>query len=363
MPFYHRINSTSSEGRRTLERLLILRDQLGDEIPARTLDETLLLATWNIRDFDKPTFGRRRDEPIYYIAEIISHFDLVAVQEVYKDLEGLERVMEVLGSRWKYLITDETRGAQGNDERMAFLYDSAKIRFGGLAGEIVLPPVQVTGEDQPVTQLWRTPFVCGFKAGWTDFLLCTVHIAWGSSVANPELRVREIDHVAKFLRQRSDEETAWSQNLILLGDFNIFESDDATFSKITDAGFVVPSALQELPSNALRNRHYDQIAFRVRPGRLDFTQRAGVFDYYQSVFRFPLEGQPNNPQTNDESLYMDAMQPGFDTTARGTPRTEASKRIYFRTYWRTHQMSDHLPMWVELRINYTNEYLRPKLES
>lgn len=25
--------------------------------------------------------------------------------------------------------------------------------------------------------------------------------------------------------------------------------------------------------------------------------------------------------------------------------------------WRTHQMSDHLPMWVELHIDFTPEYL------
>lgn len=25
--------------------------------------------------------------------------------------------------------------------------------------------------------------------------------------------------------------------------------------------------------------------------------------------------------------------------------------------WRTHQMSDHMPMWVELRIDFSREYL------
>ncbi len=25
--------------------------------------------------------------------------------------------------------------------------------------------------------------------------------------------------------------------------------------------------------------------------------------------------------------------------------------------WRTHQMSDHLPMWLELRIDFAREYL------
>ncbi len=54
MPFYNTIDPDSPAGGRTLERLIALRAQLRDEIPQRTLRETLLLATWNLRDFDKP---------------------------------------------------------------------------------------------------------------------------------------------------------------------------------------------------------------------------------------------------------------------------------------------------------------------
>ena len=57
------------------------------------MDEKLLLATWNIRDFDKPAYGERSDEAIAYIAEVISYFDLVALQEIYRDLTALKRVM------------------------------------------------------------------------------------------------------------------------------------------------------------------------------------------------------------------------------------------------------------------------------
>jgi endonuclease/exonuclease/phosphatase family metal-dependent hydrolase len=363
MPFYDTIRARTVEGHRTLERLLELRRRLADEVPTRTLNDTLLLATWNIRDFDKPAYGRRLQESIHYIAEIISHFDLVAVQEVYKDLSALERVMDVLGSHWDYLVTDETMGGHGNDERMAFVYDSRKVSFQGLAGEMVLPPMRVDGEEVPVSQIWRTPYIAGFRAGWTRFMLTTVHITWGGSSATPAERVQEIEHVANFLKGRAEDPAAWSPNLILLGDFNIFQTEDATFQKITEAGFEVPEQIQELPSNALRTRHYDQIAFRARPGYLDRTGRAGVFDYYRTVFRWPAEGEPDTPETNDEALYREAMEPGFSTKVDGTPRSDESKRNYFKTYWRTHQMSDHLPMWVELRINYTDDYLTRKAQT
>ena len=78
------------------------------------------MATWNIREFDSPKYGPRLPEAMFYIAEIISRFDLVAVQEVRGDLAALKQLIKVLGDQyWDYLVTDVTLGASGNDERLA----------------------------------------------------------------------------------------------------------------------------------------------------------------------------------------------------------------------------------------------------
>ena len=352
MPFYRELSRTTKEGKRTLERLLELRRKLSEDIPARTLDNTILLATWNIRDFDKPTYGKRLEESYYYIAEIVSHFDIVAVQEVYKELSALERVSQILGGRWKKLFTDETVGEKGNDERMAFLYDSRKLSFEGLASELVLPGIKdENGNLQPVTQVARTPFMVGFRAGWMQFILATVHILWDENKADPPQRVREIREVAQFLKQRTVDNATWSKNIILLGDFNIFGTGDATFQEILKAGFSVPEPLLEFRSNATQTRHYDQIALLERPHHVELTGRAGVFDYYDVVFRDIPE---------DKEIYMEYMT-DYETTKEGLPRSEKSKKSYYQSYWRTHQMSDHLPMWVELKIDFSDAYLRNKL--
>lgn len=365
MPSYKNIDENSVDGKRTLERLLSLREGLSENVAARTLKENLLLATWNIRDFDRPQYGDRMNEAFYYIAEIISHFDLIALQEIYKDLSALNKVMDILGEHWKRVFTDASGGEEGNDERLAFVYDSRKVTFGGLAGEMVLPNVKdETGEKKPVTQLVRTPFIVGFESGWTRFMLATVHIIWGGEEANPELRVREIKEVAQFLKSRTLEETAWARNLILLGDFNIFGTDDLTFKQLIDAGFEVPEKLLEFRSNAKKTRHYDQIAFRVRPGSLDKTKEAGVFNYYKYVFR---------GEVGDRDIYAPMMRETIKSanekkspSQRSTEydqRTERGKSTYYQTYWRTQQMSDHLPMWVELRIDYSDEFLQDKLSK
>ena len=45
-------------------------------IPSSKLDETLNIATWNIREFGK----KPRTEPaIHYIAEILGQFDLIGI--------------------------------------------------------------------------------------------------------------------------------------------------------------------------------------------------------------------------------------------------------------------------------------------
>lgn len=355
MPSYKDIDSNTPSGKYTIERLLALREQLQNEIPQKTIDDTLLLASWNIREFDSSSYGERIPESFNYIAEIISRFDLVAVQEVRKDLKAWRRLLNILGERWKYIVTDVTDGAQGNKERLAFLYDSGKVQFGGLAGELVMPPVKKKGGIyEPAKQLARTPFICGFQVGWSRFMLATVHVLYGKSKADDPARVEEIRQLAQFLKKRTEDETAWARNLILLGDFNIFKPTDDTFKQLTDAGFFVPPELSSLPSNAVKNKFYDQIAFRISEDRLDTTGKAGVFDFYQSVFRDADE---------EREYYIPIIGEPYYKTSRGKARSARSQKTYYKTYWRTHQMSDHLPMWVELKINYSDRFLQRKLEE
>lgn len=352
MPFYYEIDETLPEERRTARRLVELRAKLDAKLPERNIYESLLLATWNIREFDSTKFGKRSKEAIYYIAEIVSRFDLVAVQEVREDLKALEKLTETLGKWWKYIVTDVTEGSAGNRERMAFLYDSRKVRFSGVAGEIVIPAKRSGGKlIQPDRQLARTPFMVGFEVGWFRFMLCTVHIYYGEGKAEDPKRVEEIRWLAEFLAERSREDEAWSNNMILLGDFNIFRPKDITFKAITDAGFVVPEKLQKLPSNALKDKHYDQIAI-IGDEKDIVTENyaAGVFDYFDIVYT-----------DDDEGTYVDEMGAGYNVNSNGEPRDEKQKRRHYRA-WRTHQMSDHLPMWIELKVDLGPKYLARKMQ-
>jgi exonuclease III len=343
MPFYKdlvlaskvetAIDKLKKEDRvRIINGLIKLRKGLGDKIPIRTQNESLLLATWNIREFaPNNKGGERLMDTYYYIAEIISSFDLVALQEVRNDLSALQQVMRILGSDWHCVFTDVSDSSNGgNSERMAFVFDTRKVKLSGLTGEIVLP------EKIDRKQFARTPFMCGFKAGWTDFVLATVHIFYGEGTPVDARRVKEIEEVANFIKERSEDKYASTKNWILLGDFNIFNREDVTMKAITKAGFKIHKNLQTIPgSNVKKDKHYDQIALKVQEDRFATKEKAGVFDFYEYVFT-----------KGDEPIYTPFVK-------------EGSKYAE----WSTFQMSDHLPMWVEMKIDYSTEYLERKLKE
>lgn len=336
--------ATLTEQRRISAKLLTLRAQLDAQIPSRNIDRSLLLATWNIREFDSDKYGFRTEESMLYLAEIISRFDVVALQEVREDLSALNRLKELLGSWWHFIYTDVTEGNKGNRERMAFLFDSRKVSFGGLSGEIVLP--EKPGM-KPAEQLSRTPFIVGFQSGWFKFMLCTVHIYYGTDAAEDPNRLEEIKVIAKTLKDRATDNYTYAPNLILLGDFNIFSPQDVTFQAITSAGFWIPESIQKLPSNVPQNKHYDQIAF-ISPdvsAQLE-TAKAGVFNFFNHLYR-----------EDEEATYVKTMGPDYETKSAGGKRTLKERTQYYLD-WRTHQLSDHLPMWVELTTDFTEEYLR-----
>lgn len=346
MPFYYQIDNSKADERRIAKNLLKIKESfIKNKIPVRSIDKTIMLATWNIREFDNAKFGIRGKEPLFYIAELISRFDVVAVQEVKEDLSALKKLMRILGGYWKCVLTDVTRGTRGNGERLVFLYDSRKVNFGGLACEIVIPPVKKKGKTlTPSRQLARTPFMVGFQSGWFKFTICTVHIYYGEQKAIDPVRVEEIKEIAKYLAAEAKKKYAWSNNMILLGDFNIFSTTDETMKAITKAGFFVPQQLQKLPSNIPQNKHYDQIGFLTpRIKEQISTFNAGVINYYKQVYL-----------DSDESTYVSAMGKGYKD------KKDKKKKTGYYKQWRTFQMSDHLPMWIELKVDFGEDYLKLK---
>lgn len=331
----------------TSRRLLELRAQLASPppkgVPRRTKDASIIIGTWNIRDFDNNKFrhGPRRRESLHYIAEVLSAFDVCALQEVNEDLGPLKDVIRLMGPGWDFIATDVTTGASGNRERMCFVYDSRKVRFRNIVGEIVLPKHALLPGEQ---QFARTPFMVSFQAGWFKFSLCTVHIYFGETAKGSDgyaRRVSEIEYIAREMADRAERE---NENYILLGDFNIKNPVDETMGALTKAGFQLPP--EQYPSNLLGTHYYDQIAFRTRKDELTFLS-SGAFDWSQTLFR------------PDHYEHYAPVLPARhrDLKPDGSPRDTGKDRDYYAKRWLTWQMSDHLPLWVELAIDFSDAHL------
>lgn len=422
--------------------------------------EVLRLATWNLREFGRENkYGKRLDDAYYFIAEIISQFDLVALQEVTRDLYGIKRILGLLGGGWKAISTD----VSGNSERMVFLYNRNACWFRDIAGELTLGDSEVmydprglqiistggdfkitfpnntdlpleapklrirqgetqlkqatrlplpegatvtlpagceiiapTGtpvfgdeqsnnwrlSDQPVSDInlekkWalelpdgarasgllqfaRTPYMVAFQAGWLKVVLCTVHIYYGDdSKDGLERRRREIAKLTNVLAKRAQAEsdTEADSFFFALGDFNIKGKDHNTYEALVSSGFEIPEQIQSIPlgTNVSRDKYYDQIA--VYSGNNNTEQvvkveavRAGVFDFFEHVFR---RGD-DDVGGHDEAHYSPLMNKELERR-RAAGRSRASSWKY--KDWRTFQMSDHLPMWIELKIDYSDDYL------
>ena len=317
-----------------LRDLRKLRDDLDQVIPAKSLDRNLLIATWNIRAFGglqpKWKSDPEKEEPkrdmhaLHAIAEIIARFDVVALQEVKGDHTSLRALLQILGPDWGVLLSDATRGDPGNQERMAFIFDSRQVLLSGLACELVLAEEQLEalrglGGGK---QFARTPYAVGFRSRVTDqyFTLVTLHILWGSTVGE---RLPELKAIADWLLEWVKVKHAWDTNLIVLGDFNISSKNSSTFKAFTSTGLHIPERFFELPRTIDQKageplRLYDQIAW--------------------------FSGQGEEPD-GAPGLELNFASCGNYEFSRATLASKKLSRDDLSWY-----LSDHYPLWVEFSL-------------
>ncbi|MBX2856919.1 MAG: endonuclease/exonuclease/phosphatase family protein [Rhodobacteraceae bacterium] len=332
------------------ERLLTLRYDLDMTIVKDRRPNSLIVGTWNIRAFDGGL--PRLDESLHYIAEIIAAFDICALQELKPTLGPIRRLKELLGPSWDYFLTDVCQHEGGNAERMAFFYNTDKVFFRNIIGEIVIASDALPSGRQ----IARSPFFAAFQAGWFRFTLCSSHIIYGDDHA---LRAAEITAITDALAKRARVE---DQVFMFLGDMNI-ESDDGPIMAALKNSELELASVPE--SNLGGDKPYDQIAYTVKGKSTRKTRllRSGAFDWRNAVFGPAVERDPNAP---DDPAYV-ARKTDAENLVHYEPIVAAHRKWhgkdsyvdFSRSYkrWMTDEMSDHLPVWVELETDYSNEYL------
>ncbi len=306
-----------------------LRALLDADVPDKALDLNLLIATWNLRAFggltekwesDEDDTPKRDLHSLLCIAKIVRRFDVVALQEVRDDLKALRHMLRVLGPNWGLSLTDVTKGAPGNGERMAFLFDARRVLLSGLACELVVPEEQLDriGPDALDRQFARTPYAVSFRSEGKTFILVTLHVLYGE---DPEERVPELKAIAEWLAEWARDVNGWDHNVIALGDFNIDRRGDALHDAFVSSGLDIPADLQQVPRTIFSdpekphlNKFYDQIAW--------FTGRHG-----------------------SPALSLKYLRGGFFDFTKAALKSRGLSKAHLS--WR---ISDHYPLWTEFSV-------------
>jgi endonuclease/exonuclease/phosphatase family metal-dependent hydrolase len=290
------------------------------EIPSSKLDETLNIATWNIRELGRRP---RSEASLHYIAEILGVFDVIAIVELRDNIADLARILRYLGPYWRVVFSDYLTDAGGNRERVAYVYDTRAATFTGLASYALPLRKKQVEEYVPEISWWRNPYIASFQAGNFDFIVVTAHIRWGK---NAQGRVPELELLANWIAKRSAEQFLGDKDILLMGDFNIPSRDSDLFRAITSKGLqIAPGLLGAHGSNLARDKRYDQILHDPKYVK-SFTSKGGVLDFYRG------DHQP---------LY---------------PGTTMTKREL------TYEMSDHLPLWIQVATDTDAEQLDQVLQ-
>ncbi len=323
----------------------------------KSRDDNLLLASWNIANLG---VQKRSKSARLVIAHILKRFDLIAVQEINDNYRVFTAIMKTMGKKFDFVMSDTA----GNDERLAFIYNTSKVMPGNLFGEIALRPreyprrnvkVHYRKNRQDQVQIFknfrytpfdRNPFVGSFKTRNIDLVLANVHLYFGAfqksgKEANRKKyarRVLEIHALAKWANDRSRGGNAWDKDIVLLGDMNVpnMTHNEATLKALENFDWksvkfynkdqtATTESLSRIGGSNLGNdKTYDQIAFS--PSNLkNRVISNGVFDFDAVVFAGKWKS----------------------ISAHSTQKKAVKE---FNKYLR-YYMSDHRPIWVELKTS------------
>ena len=248
----------------TLIRKALADDPISFGLPKRVYG-SLVLGSFNIRKLGRLQTGRtheRDPKTMAFLADVCRHFDLLAVQEVMSQTEGIKQLKQLMGPEYGLIVSDTTGalpgGGGGMPERSAFIYNRSVVRRTELVTDVTYDRFEVldtlvrefpdiskevtayrtamaafkkakeAGEKPKKPKLKmpaflsfvRTPFAAGFEVqGFPgteryEFLAVCAHLLYGDSTKD---RQREGAALIRWMMGKARE----GMDLALFGDLNL----------------------------------------------------------------------------------------------------------------------------------------------
>jgi len=178
---------------------------------------TISVCSWNLLNFGKT----KSDKEIEFIANTVSAFDVIAIQEVvagYGGAQAVARLHDELnrkGAKWDYSVSEPTVSSPHKTERYAFIWKTSKLRKVGDAWL----------EEKYNKEIDREPFFIRLNSNGKTFTLVNFHAITKSK--QPETEIKYF----KFFPQSYPDD-----NLIFCGDFNLPQSH-TVFNPLRKMGY------------------------------------------------------------------------------------------------------------------------------
>ncbi len=372
-------------------------------LPEGGREKSLVLGSLNIRKLGK---AKGRERELDFLARFCAACDLVAIQEVQDDLEGLRLLRQRTEARvagpGEYAvavsdITGSVPGRRGMAERLAFLYRSRRIRRLELASDLTFDRTAVLSHLQEHRQAWdehqkgyrrklaeyekgerktkprfvpprfltfvRSPHVVAFEAPAANdepaltFTAVNVHLVYGTM----KEREQEFNALLDWLigRLRSGGRKMVTPSFVLLGDLNLDFDKPRLDRKRIDERIRGLNGLHFGDTGERRvyfpflDQHPKQHRYLRTNARASQTyDHIGFFNGARE-YRLPNDRWADdwrsrrNPDDFDYGVFDFAELFSHTLADRSFRAMSAAEKKRFGASFE-HSVSDHLPIWVRL---------------
>ncbi len=229
-----------------------------------------------IASFNSLHLGWNKDKDYKSIAEFLSLFDLIGLQEVMKK-DGVKKLATELerttGEKWGYVISDYSVGSKRYREYYAYIWKEDKVKLINKKRGFYKPNRNSKGEKQYI----RAPYGADFKIGEFDFTYVLCHLIYGDNVSERRAEAYLLDEVYDYFQELDPDE----QDILIGGDFNLPAYDDSFrhFFAHKDQIFygIDPVNKTTIGEKKLANS-YDNIFYSYKYTK-EFTGNSGVIDF------------------------------------------------------------------------------------
>jgi len=210
------------------------------------------------------------------IAEFLSFFDLIALQEVMNErgVKQLTEALEDTGSEWEYLISPYSVGSGEYREYYAFIWKKDRVKLIEKEGFY-------RGSKSSLFE--RPPYGATFKIGEFDFTLVNCHNIFGDSISQRRAEAIMMGDVYTYFQDLSEKE----QDILIGGDFNLPAYDEAfvPLLKNTDQIYyaVNPKNKTTIGKTSLSSS-YDNIFYPYKYTS-EYTGNSGIIDFTNGDYK------------------------------------------------------------------------------